>query len=631
MSRAKSVSIQRLRCAGRGLLGLCCLLMAGCAPIASAFDPSPGPGEVGNDDHEHFVEAATNVEFDTGEKPELRAGEAHPPEEDSLPVAPRPLFEIPESEVWRMTLLEAINYALNLNSVVLADSQFLATGNLLFANPESIASVYDPALQKAATRGTRSSAAAESDFIPTLSAQLKSSDDEKVQNNLFSGGLTPGQVLDQQFTNFELKYAKQLRTGGEVALKHDVNFDRNNVPSRLFRSVYNGTLSLDVNQPLLGGAGFDFTDIAGPVGFISQRYPSVDQGIHVARINEELSQVEFELALRRLVKDVTDVYWDLAFAHREYEIQERYRKEAERVWNRAKAKLVSGVGDGAAAEAQAAESYYAARAQTEDALATVALTEIRFRRLLGLAANDHQIIRPFDDPTTAPMTGDWLDILFTAYCNRYELRQTKLTAHSLELQLAAAERYAKPRLDFVGNLHTNGFGNQLFQSTPQSMLRPDSFYNSLGQFTQTGWSAGLVFTMPVDRRIQRTLIRQLELKLAKARSTLSAQEWEVSRELTHAFKTAEKWYQLVQTNTERVEAARRQVRVLEAAFPSGKVTTDLLVRSQRTLAAAETEQMRSIVEYNKAQADLKYRQGTLLDESKVIVMGRAAPEEVAPK
>lgn len=595
----------------------------------SAFGPSPAAGDVEGDDHDYYVETAATIDFD--DDAESDAGEAEASEQASLAVAPRPLLSIPESDVWRMTLLEAINYALNLNSIVLVDSQFLATGNLLFANPESIASVYDPALQKAQTRGTRSVDAAESDFIPTLSAQLKTSDDEKVQNNLFSGGLAPGEILDQQYTNFELKYAKQLRTGGEVALKHDVNFDRNNVPSRLFRSVYNGTLSLDVNQPLWGGAGFDFTEVAGPVGFISQRYPSVDQGIHVARINEELSQVEFEISLRRLVKDVTDVYWDLAFAHRQYDIQERYRKEAERVWNRAKAKLVSGLGEGAADEAQAAASYYAARAQVEDALANVALTELRFRRLLGLASDDRQIIRPFDDPTTEPMTGDWLDILFTAYCNRYELRQTKLSAHSLELQLAAAERYANPRLDFVGNLHTNGFGNRLFQSTPQSPLRPDSFYNTLGQATQTGWSAGVVFSMPVDRRIQRTLIRQLELKLAKTRSTLAAQEWEVTRELTHAYKTAEKWFQLVQTNTERVAAARRQVRVLEAAFPSGKVTTDLLVRSQRTLATAETELIRSIVEYNKAQADLKYRQGTLLDESKVVVMGDANPEEVVPE
>ena len=105
-------------------------------------------------------------------------------------------------------------------------------------------------------------------------------------------------------------------------------------------------------------------------------------------------------------------------------------------------------------------------------------------------------------------------------------------------------------------------------------------------------------------------------------SALAAQEWEITRELTHAYRSAERWQQLARSNAERVTAAQRQVRALDAAFPSGKVSIDLLVRAQSTRAQAETELARSLVEYEKALAELQFRQGTLLRDHRIEVNER---------
>lgn len=607
------------------LAGLSCALTAGCAALRSVDAPPAAPsGFAWEADGDYYDQVARNLDFADVASAEFRPGsvESVPEGFDS---SPRILRALSEDDVWRMTLAEAIHFALEQNTIILSDNQFLASGSLLFGSPENVPSVFDPALQQSALQGQRGVAAAESDFIPVLSAQRISGQDETIQNNLFSGGIVPGQVLDEQFDRFSLLVSKQTKLGGQVSVRHDVNFDKNNVPSRLFGSAYDTQLAFDINQPLWAGAGEDFTDIAGPIGFISQRTPSVDQGIRVASLNETLSQVQFENALQQLVRDVTEVYWDLAFAHRQFEIESRTRDESERVWSRARAKLQAGLGEGAADEAQAAESFYAARARAEEALAQVALTENRLRRLLGIPGNDQQVIRPFDEPTTAPVDAPWHELLFTAYSARNELHQTKITIRSLEFQLQAAHSYAHPRLDFVGNFHLNGFGDRLFSSSPQVTAVNDSAYQNLGNANQIGWSAGVVFSTPLDRRAQRTLVRQLELRLAKTRAALAAQEWEITRELTHALRSAERWRQLLGTNSERVEAARRQVRALEAAFPSGRVSIDLLVRAQTTLAQAETEHARNLIEYNKALAELKFRQGTLLEAHRVSVLEMPVP------
>jgi outer membrane protein TolC len=327
-----------------------------------------------------------------------------------------------------------------------------------------------------------------------------------------------------------------------------------------------------------------------------------------------------------LVKDVSDVYWDLHFAHRQLEIETRSRDDAMLVWQKALAKRGQGLGGGIADEAQSHESFLAARARLEEAQAQVALTETRFRRLLGLPGSEHQRIVPFEQPTREMPATAWMDMLINAFSQRFELRATKLSIRNLEAQLEAAQNYAQPRFDFVGNFHLNGFGDKAFSGTSTSTEVPRGSYENLLRGDETGWTLGFVFSRPTDPRLPLTLKHQLELRLAKTRAALAAQEWEITRELSYAVKNAERWYLQTGTHEERVAAARTQVSALEAAFPTGRVSVDQLVRAQSTLAQAETEFARSLAEYNKTLAELEFRQGILLDRHAISVLDDAESE-----
>jgi outer membrane protein TolC len=241
-------------------------------------------------------------------------------------------------------------------------------------------------------------------------------------------------------------------------------------------------------------------------------------------------------------------------------------------------------------------------------------TEIQLRRLIGLPVNDGRIIRPADEPVTSEFVPVWYVCLAEAMTRREELRKQKWNIKSLDLQMAAAENLANPRLDFVTNYHLNGFGDRLYSRNADTAGAPfNSAYTSLLRAQQTGWNAGFEFSMPLGLRNAHTQVRNLELRLAKAREVLAVQELEVSHELANSFQTLDWRYVTAQTNFNRRRAAERQLQAFDAEYKAGRKTLDLLLQAQTRLAAAEIAYFSSLINYNKAVTDIHYRKGTLLE------------------
>lgn len=548
----------------------------------------------------------------------------------STPLPPEPEFS--DDDVWPVSLLEAVQLALNNSEVVPVDAQFLSSSSPLLNAPESVASIYDPAIQSTSVAGARGFLAATSDFVPVLTARSTYGEDDTIQNNSVSTGLPAGSLLEGDNGNLQISLAQQLATGANLQLQHNTTYNENNISSNLFPNVYEGQLAVEFNQPLWAGAGEFFTSVAGPIDLISTRAPSVDQGIVITRINEQLSHNEFQIALRQLVKDVGDVFQDLHLTHRRYQIETQARDAAKAVWQRMQARSAAGTGEGLAAEAQSEESYYAAEARVEDVLSEIQLTENRLRRLIGQDPGRGYVVQPAAFQSMDADPENWEQSLQIAFAQRPELNETMLTIQSLEMQRSASMSLGKPRLDLVSNFRVNGFGDRPFNDSGRdaplgppgtSTPRSDSYYQNLLRAERTGWFAGLQFSIPIDRRLYRSLQHQLEYRLAKARAALKAQKKEISHELWHAFQSSERWSKQVVENERRVKAARQQVSALDAAFPTGQVTVDRLVRAQTTLALAETEYARALTEYNKAHLEVRFRRGTLLEDLKICVQDQS--------
>lgn len=581
--------------------------LSGCAKdndLQYLIGESSEQSEDGSEQVDYYLDHATKIDY-----PNVYQASS---EEVTLSHEPRTIMDINKDEIRDMTLEECIRTALVNSTVIRAKSSFLSAGNSILANPNNAASIYDPSIQSTGvlfgSRGVESALAA---FDTSFATQMTWGRNESVQNNPAGNNLPGGSIFVGETGNFSSTLSKNFAYGGSLEVGHEVNYLGSNSPS-LFQSAYSGHVSARYRHPLLAGSGTEFTRIAGPISASFGGLTGVTQGVLIARINHDISLTDFESNLNNLVKDVEDSYWELYLQYRIYDTNVAARNSALRTWRDSKRKLeIGGVrGFSVEDEAQARDQYFDTKARTQQSLSLLYKNEAALRRLIGLSVNDGSIIRPKDEPLTARIDPEWAGSIADALTNRVELRRHKWNIKSLELQLLAANGLVRPRLDFVAGYQVNGFGDDLLDYDNNQPF--DSFYDSITDNRQTGWSTGFILEMPIGLRSAKAQVRNIELRLAKARDVLSAQELEVVHEVGNAFQELAEKYMTAQTYFNRREAAKDRAELFEKKYRVGTQTLDLLLRAQSSLAEAEVAYFRSLIEYSQAIANLHYRQGTLL-------------------
>ena len=548
----------------------------------------------------------------------------------AFPDRPRTVLErVDSKQVWDLRLSEAIQLALTNNKIVRANDRSTIGGNSsrLLASPDSMNSVYDPAIQETGVLfGARGIESALSAFDAQLTSTFSTGKTELVQNNIFNGaGLRAGSTLVSDVASANTTIQKQTATGATIALSHEVDYLQNNIPTALFPSNYTGNIAANLRQPLWAGAGVNFTRIAGPVGQNIQGLSGVNQGVVIARINNDISIADFEFSVNNMVFDVEKLYWDLYFAYRRYASAVTNREAGLKTWQDAYVKFELGAegGDGFL-EAQARDAYYDRVAQEESSLALIDTLEGSLRRICGLPLSDGRIIRPLDDPITARFRPDWNSDLAMALTRRVELRRQKWNIKSTELQLEAAKSFTNPRLDLVGNFQVNGFGDRLMGGRRADGTTDEgfhNFYDALLRGHQKSYNIGAQFSMPFGFRAANAQVRNLELRLAKSRQVLRSQEDDVIFELALAYQDLASNWANAQTYFNRKIAAEQQARFIEQQRLQGKKEATLRdqLEAQAHQAQAETSYYQSIIEYTKAIAHVNYRKGALLELNNIFL------------
>lgn len=609
-----SIQLRRIGNAGRRLLrrltvgSLLATTILGCAS-------NPELRYLGGDkDLTYYKTSATSIDYP--------AVETQTSPEAAYARRPRTVLDREKEDIWNLSLSEAIQMAIKNNRIIRSRSN-PGTPSLVLSAGDGSRSVYDPAIQETGVLfGGRGIAAALSAFDAQFTSSMIWGRNEVPQNNaFFGGGVGGGAALVTETGAFNSQLSKQFGYGGSFTLGHSINYIGNNIPdpplpappTQLFRSVYTGNFSAQYTQPLLAGSGAEFTRIAGPVSQSFGGITGVNQGVVIARINQDISLADFEESVLTMLRDVENLYWELYLTYRQYDTAVTARNSALQSWREAHRILQAGGKPGfkPSDEAQARDFYFQARAATETALSKVFSTEIVLRRILGLSVNDGRMIRPSDEPTTAAFQPSWETSLTEALTQRVELRRQKWNVKSLELQLVAAESLTQPSLNFVSGYQINGLGDDLLGHYSSSN-RFSTVYGSITDNQFTGWNLGFQFAMPLGFRAAHAQVRNIELRLAKARDILQAQEIDISHEVAEDFQNLAVQYTTAQSNFNRYRAAQQSVQLFRAEVEAGTKTFDILLRALRSQAEAEAQYFTSLTEYNKAIVALHYHKGTLL-------------------
>ncbi|MCG8449609.1 MAG: TolC family protein, partial [Pirellulales bacterium] len=540
--------------------------------------------------------------------------------DDWAALEPLSLKSSTDVEYWDISLEEVVQLALA-QSKVLRD-----LGGAVLRNPSSIQTFWDPALQETDPRFGID--AALSAFDAQFSTSIFGEKNDKALNNEFFGGGT--RILQQDALVLQSQLTKRAVTGTEFSFRHNIDYDANNAPSNLFPSAWNVNLESEFRHPLLQGSGMLFNRIAGP-----SKTPGLYGGVLIARVNTDVELADFELAVRDLVSNIENAYWDLYFAYRDLDAKIAARDAALDTWRRVHALYEAGRRGGEAEkEAQAREQFFRFQEEVQNALSGrlidgtrtgngssggtfrgnggVHVAERRLRMIIGLPPSDGRLLRPDDEPLTAPVYFDWSEITREAVLRRVELRRQRFETRRRELELIASKNHLLPSLDAVGRYRWRGFGRSLLD-TSGTNPRFDNAYEDLTSGDFQEWQLGVELNVPIGYRRAFTANRNAELQLCRARAVLREQEHYVLHEVASNTAEMERAFVVSQTTFNRLDAARQQLAAVEAAFEADKAPLDLVLDGQRRLADAKSRHFRALAEYAIAVKNVHFAKGTLLD------------------
>ncbi|MGL4513306.1 MAG: TolC family protein [Lacipirellulaceae bacterium] len=596
---------------------------SGCAPTQPFYFLEDG-------DLSHYVDVATQIEYPDVEEPSL--------DEVTAAGAPLTLKSPTDYQMWDLTLEEATR-------ITLANSQVMRQlgGQVQESAPETISrnlinsaavqTTYDPALVESATgtaigsqfNGTGVEAAL-SEFDAQLDSSVSWGRSDRPQNVSPAVAFFQPRDLQQDTGSGVLGVSKTAAPGTQFAFRNNTQYDYSNAGGRAAPSGFNTNFEAFVSQPLLQGAGTQYNRIAGPQTFDAYAQGGVNpfDGVVLSRIRTDQSLADFEGGVRNLMRDVEQAYWTLYFAYRDLEARKLGRDSALETWKKVAALYREGARGGSAdREAQSRSQYFQFKAQVEQGLTSLYAAETRLRYIMGLSISDGRLIRPADEPTTAPMAFDWAMIHSEAIVRRVEVRKQKWEVKRRELELIAARNHLLPRLDAFGTYRWLGAGDRLWQDNPALAAAPfddgTGAFNVLTDGQYEEWEMGVRLNVPIGFRRELSTVRHHQLLLARERALLQDLELEVSHQLGDAIRDLDLNYGLTESNFNRREAAEREVEAVQAQYDANRVTLDLLLDAQRRRSEAETAYYRSLVDYNLAIVDVHFRKESLLDHNGVFL------------
>jgi outer membrane protein TolC len=524
-------------------------------------------------------------------------------------------------QYWDLSLEEAIQLTLA-NSRVLRD-----LGGAVVRAPLSTRTTLDPAIAETDPRSGIEAALSEFDaqFLTSMFWEKN----HRALNNQFFGGGT--RKLYQDAGVFQAAITKRGATGTQYIIRHNVDYDANNAPGNLFPSAWNANVEVEMRHPILQGGGVEFNRIAGPLST-----PGVYNGVLIARLNADVALTDFEIAVRDLVSNVENAYWDLYYGYRVLDAKVKARDAGLDTWRKIYALYeVKRRGGEADKEAQARSQYFAFQQDVQNALSGepidatrnwnglpsgsfratggVLMAERRLRLLMGLPPSDCKLLRPTDEPVAAKIDFDWCQLTAEATTRRAELRRQKWIVRRRELEVIASKNHLLPRLDAVGRYRWRGFGDDLFPINEPPLPRFDNAYGDLTNGDFQEWQLGFELNVPIGFREAHVAARNAELLLCRERAILRDQQREVVHEVADAVAEVDRAYTVLQTSYNGLAANRDQLGAVQAAYEADKAPLDLYLDAQRRVADAETDYYLNRSRYTLAMKNVHFVKGTLLD------------------
>ncbi len=181
------------------------------------------------------------------------------------------------------------------------------------------------------------------------------------------------------------------------------------------------------------------------------------------------------------------------------------------------------------------------------------------------------------------------------------------------LESRIARNRALPSLDLTGSYAHKGLGED-YSDVADDLASEDL----------RGWEVGLTLSYPLGNREARNDYRRSELRLKEAHSRLAQLREEVRREVRAALRGLEVSRKKIEVASQGRELAEEKLRILLKRKEVGLATTRDVLEGEDDLAAARTDQIAALAEYNGAVTAYLKVTGQLLEHEGIRIA--ALPE-----
>jgi outer membrane protein TolC len=441
-------------------------------------------------------------------------------------------------------------------------------------------------------------------YTPTFQVDLSGNHYEQASTGPFQANET----YINRATSTSASIAQKIPFGGTLQASLSYDYSKSNQLFQSFNPSFQSRLNFVLTQPLLKNFGWT----------VSRRE------IIVAQNNFEVSRSQFKTILINTVYSVEAGYWNLVYSI-EYLKSLRQALESGRDLL-AKTKREVEVGTKAPIEVLTAETSVASReADILQAEAQVKRNQDQLRTLLNLGVDPSALgenLLPADKPEFKPFAITFDEAYARALAHRPDLETAKSTIETKSVNFRVAKNQRLPQLDLQLVKASPGLSGQQFIYDPNNPFLPptpgdpgsaSAAFRDAFKFLYNNWTAGVTLTIPLGDVIGKAGYAYAKLDLEQAQAKLKTQEQQIFLEVSDAVRTLETAAKSVDAYRIARELAEKQLEAEMKKLSVGMSTNYFVLTYQDALARARSLEIRSLVDYNVAVANIAKVTGTTLE------------------
>ncbi|MDA8017434.1 MAG: TolC family protein [Thermoanaerobaculia bacterium] len=439
--------------------------------------------------------------------------------------------------------------------------------------------------------------AAQGIYDLNLTADLRTSTSSSPQTSSLQE--TQG-VLSDENDRWNFSLSQLTSWGGGLQFNSNNRSQETSDRTQLINPLYNADASLFFQQPLLRNFGRDATN----------------RNIIVARKDSAISLEAFRSNVESVVRQVSDIYWDLVAAQEQLDVSQESLELARELheMNRIQVEV------GTLAPLEMVQSEAGVAAREEEIIRQQAAVEDAadgLRRLLNLEVGNlwDVPIQPVTDPEIDHEPIDLKQAVDLALEHRADVIQQRLEIEKRELDARIAQRNKLPQVDLTAGIGYNGTNVTIDREA--GTLIDDGYSGALQQITDRDfefWSVQFNVSYPIQNRDAKARAAQAELFLEQGEWALRDLENSVLVEVRRTARAVDTAAKSIESARVSSKLARKNLEAEQKRYENGLSTSFTVLQIQEDLSEALSREVSAVIGYRKALAAYQLSIGRLLDE-----------------